>query len=84
MYLYVSLHTFPSHIQSSLVRVLDDPIHEVVVHQLDVLDVGGAQVQVDLVLLGDALEVVRVGHPGQLVDDLGVPEGGEVEDGSRG
>ena len=60
----------------SLVRILHNSVHSVVIQELEVGNVDGAQVQVDLVLHGHALEVVRVGHPGELIDDLGVPAWG--------
>lgn len=55
------------------VCIFYDSVHQVIVHQLEGTNVGGPQIQVDLVLLAHALQVMRVRHPRQLVDDLGVP-----------
>jgi len=59
--------------QTPPVRVLHDALHEVVVHELEGADVGRPQVQVDAEVLAHAPQVVRVRHPGQLVDDVRVP-----------
>ena len=37
----------------SLVSILDDPVHPVVVHELEGRYVGRPQIEVDLVFLGD-------------------------------